>query len=305
MGVLVIGLNVISNAWLAAPFLVLLGAIGGYLVVPMNALLQHRGANLMGAGRSIAVQNFNEQACILGLGAFYTGMTRFGLSAFVAIAASACWWRDDVADPPLAHRQLPEPSGRDRAPADDRPPRQALTRRPVAGRAAVLAALALVFNALVWGTSWWPFRWLQAAGLHPLWATALIYILASAVIVAVRPRAVGQVLRTPALWVLVAAAGTTNAAFNWGVVIGDVVRVVLLFYLMPFWTVVLAHLILGERFTALRRCARCWPWPARRSCSGPRRPAARRRARPRACRCRARSPTGWAWSAASRSPSTT
>ena len=51
----------------------------------MNALLQHRGHNLMGAGRSIAVQNFNEQACILGLGAFYTGMTKFGFSAFVAI----------------------------------------------------------------------------------------------------------------------------------------------------------------------------------------------------------------------------
>ncbi len=85
MGVLVIGLNGITRPWLAAPFLILLGAIGGYLVVPMNALLQHRGANLMGAGRSIAVQNFNEQACILGLGAFYTGMTRFGLSAFTAI----------------------------------------------------------------------------------------------------------------------------------------------------------------------------------------------------------------------------
>jgi hypothetical protein len=85
MGVLVVGLNVITNVWLAAPFLILLGAIGGFLVVPMNALLQHRGANLMGAGRSIAVQNFNEQACILGLGAFYTGMTRFGLSAFASI----------------------------------------------------------------------------------------------------------------------------------------------------------------------------------------------------------------------------
>jgi hypothetical protein len=53
----------------------------------MNALLQHRGHNLMGAGRSIAVQNFNEQACILGLGAFYTGMTKFGMSAFGAITA--------------------------------------------------------------------------------------------------------------------------------------------------------------------------------------------------------------------------
>src|SRR5687767_2945199 len=98
MGVLVIGLNVIREAWVAAPFLVLLGAAGGFLVVPMNALLQHRGHNLMGAGRSIAVQNFNEQAAILGLGAFYTGMTKFGLSAFVAIAvfgvfvAATMWW---------------------------------------------------------------------------------------------------------------------------------------------------------------------------------------------------------------------
>jgi MFS transporter, LPLT family, lysophospholipid transporter len=85
MGLLVVLMNFIDNVWLAAPFLILLGALGGYLVVPMNALLQHRGHNLMGAGRSIAVQNFNEQACILALGAFYTGMTRGGLSAFGAI----------------------------------------------------------------------------------------------------------------------------------------------------------------------------------------------------------------------------
>jgi MFS transporter, LPLT family, lysophospholipid transporter len=85
MGMLVILMNFISNVWVAAPFLLALGALGGFLVVPMNALLQHRGHNLMGAGRSIAVQNFNEQACILGLGAFYTGMTKFGMSAFGAI----------------------------------------------------------------------------------------------------------------------------------------------------------------------------------------------------------------------------
>ncbi|NRF69533.1 lysophospholipid transporter LplT [Aquincola sp. S2] len=86
MGILVIGLNVIRDVWVAVPFLMLLGLAGGFLVVPMNALLQHRGHNLMGAGRSIAVQNFNEQACILGLGAFYTGMVKLGLSAFTAIA---------------------------------------------------------------------------------------------------------------------------------------------------------------------------------------------------------------------------
>ena len=75
VGLLMIGLNLITNVWVAAPFLVLLGALCGYLIVPMNALLQHRGHNLMGAGRSIAVQNFNEQACILALGALYAGMT--------------------------------------------------------------------------------------------------------------------------------------------------------------------------------------------------------------------------------------
>jgi MFS transporter, LPLT family, lysophospholipid transporter len=85
IGFLMIGLNVLTNVWVAAPFLVLLGGLCGFLIVPMNALLQHRGHNLMGAGRSIAVQNFNEQACILSLGAFYVGMTKFGLSAFGAI----------------------------------------------------------------------------------------------------------------------------------------------------------------------------------------------------------------------------
>ena len=87
MGLLIILMNYISNVWVAAPFLILLGGLGGFLVVPMNALLQHRGHNLMGAGRSIAVQNFNEQACILGLGAFYTLSTAKGLSAFGAITA--------------------------------------------------------------------------------------------------------------------------------------------------------------------------------------------------------------------------
>lgn len=86
MGLLVIGLSLIHSPWAAAPFLLTLGGIGGYLVVPMNALLYHRGANLMGAGRSLAVQNFNEQACILGFAAFYIGLTRLGLSVISAVA---------------------------------------------------------------------------------------------------------------------------------------------------------------------------------------------------------------------------
>ena len=87
MGVCVIAMNFIDNLWLAVPFLIVLGGLGGFLVVPMNALLQHRGHNLMGAGRSIAVQNLNEQLCILILGGLYTFFTSMGLSAFGAITA--------------------------------------------------------------------------------------------------------------------------------------------------------------------------------------------------------------------------
>jgi len=86
LGAAVIAINGMHSVWVAGPFLAVLGAIGGYMVVPMNALLQHRGHNLMGSGRSIAVQNFNEQAAILGVGAFYSALTRGGLSVFTSIA---------------------------------------------------------------------------------------------------------------------------------------------------------------------------------------------------------------------------
>ncbi|MCE3272085.1 MAG: putative transporter [Ramlibacter sp.] len=112
------------------------------------------------------------------------------------------------------------------------------------------AVAALVVNAFVWGVSWWPFRALQEHGLHPLWSTALIYFAAFAAFLSLRPRALAELLRTPALWLLAVAAGLTNVGFNWAVTIGDVVRVVLLFYLMPAWSLLLAWPVLGERPTA-------------------------------------------------------
>jgi drug/metabolite transporter (DMT)-like permease len=115
----------------------------------------------------------------------------------------------------------------------------------------LLPVLALLLNALTWGLSWWPFRWLEGHGLHPLWATALVYAATVVVIVAWRPAAPRQLWRARRLWWLVLAAGLTNASFNWAVTVGDVVRVVLLFYLMPLWAVLLARLLLGERLTAL------------------------------------------------------
>jgi hypothetical protein len=65
MGVGVIVMIAVRDMWLAAPLLVLVGILSGFFVVPMNALLQHRGHILMGAGHSIAVQNFNENLSIL------------------------------------------------------------------------------------------------------------------------------------------------------------------------------------------------------------------------------------------------
>lgn len=108
-----------------------------------------------------------------------------------------------------------------------------------------------MFNALVWGLSWWPFRQFEQAGLHPLWTTVILYALSLVVILASQRGAVRELLRAPGLWIVPLAAGTTNTAFNWGVATGDVVRVVLLFYLMPLWAVLLARLILGEPLTLL------------------------------------------------------
>lgn len=111
------------------------------------------------------------------------------------------------------------------------------------------AAPALLLNALVWGLSWWPLRELQGRGLHPLWSTVVVYLLAAFALLAWRPQALRQLCEERSLLILAAASGTTNAAFNWAVSIGDVVRVVLLFYLMPVWSVLLARVLLGERFT--------------------------------------------------------
>lgn len=109
------------------------------------------------------------------------------------------------------------------------------------------ASLALVFNAFVWGLSWWPFRLLDERGLHPLWASCLISALCALAVLAAH-RGVPQL---PAehrggLLALGLACGATNAAFNWGITIGEVVRVVLLFYLMPVWSLLAARFLLHE-----------------------------------------------------------
>jgi MFS family permease len=85
MGIIVIAMVFVRNVWVAIPLLIVIGALAGFFVVPMNALLQHRGHHLMGAGRSIAVQNFNENASILLMIAGYSSLIKHGVSIGIAI----------------------------------------------------------------------------------------------------------------------------------------------------------------------------------------------------------------------------
>ena len=114
-------------------------------------------------------------------------------------------------------------------------------------RAALLAIWALVFNAFIWGVSWWPLRQLQGYGLHPLWTTALVFAVVFAALLLRYLDSWRGFAAHPALWLLALASGLTNVGFNWAVTVGDVLRVVLLFYLMPAWSVLVAWLMLGEK----------------------------------------------------------
>ena len=85
MGGIVLIMNFVQHTWLAVPLLILIGALSGFFVVPMNALLQHRGHILMGAGHSIAVQNFNENLSILAMTGLYFLMIRGQWSIYLVI----------------------------------------------------------------------------------------------------------------------------------------------------------------------------------------------------------------------------
>ncbi len=108
------------------------------------------------------------------------------------------------------------------------------------------AVCLLLVNAFVWGVSWWPFRFLEERGLHALWATVIIYAVACGLILLWKPNTLSELIKRPHLVWLMLGAGMTNVCFNWAVTIGDVVRVVLLFYLMPVWSCLLARWLLKE-----------------------------------------------------------
>jgi hypothetical protein len=85
MGLIVLVMNFVHEIWMAIPLLILIGGLSGFFVVPMNALLQHRGHILMGAGHSIAVQNFNENLSILMMTSIYYLMIKMDISIYIVV----------------------------------------------------------------------------------------------------------------------------------------------------------------------------------------------------------------------------
>jgi drug/metabolite transporter (DMT)-like permease len=152
-----------------------------------------------------------------------------------------------------------------------------IARKPA--RSSLPAVLALVASAFIWGTVWWPLRQLGDLGWHPLQSSAILFSMGAVAIAIASPGSVGRLAKSKWMWVLAIASAITNASFNWGIVIGDVVRVILLFYTMPLWALLLARILLRERLTrasALRVLMAMagvaivlrpasglpWPWPA-------------------------------------------
>ncbi len=115
-----------------------------------------------------------------------------------------------------------------------------------------LAPLALVVAATTWGLVWYPYRLLEQAGLIGSVSSVLTYLVAlpPLLILVLRHR-----LAAPdelgLLLVLAVVAGWTNLAYVLAVIDGEVVRVMLLFYLAPLWTVPCARLILNERASSM------------------------------------------------------
>ena len=85
MGLAVMVIATITDWRLAMLILIVVGGMGGFFVVPMNALLQHRGHLLMGAGHSIAVQNFNENISILVMIAVYSALLAAGFNIYTVV----------------------------------------------------------------------------------------------------------------------------------------------------------------------------------------------------------------------------
>ncbi len=141
---------------------------------------------------------------------------------------------------------------------------------------------ALLFGATTWGIVWYPYRLLAKAGVDGIWSTLFTYAIALGIGVIAFPRVAWALRRAPKLAIVMGIAiGWSNLAYVLGVLEGEVMRVLLLFYLAPLWTVPLARWLLHERLDGrgavvmaiafagamimLWHPATGFPWPANRA----------------------------------------
>lgn len=109
---------------------------------------------------------------------------------------------------------------------------------------------ALVAGAVVWGTIWYPYRVLASWGVGGVWATTLTYFVALVAGAFVFRRSLRETRWGWALVGIALASGVCNAGYVLATIHGVVMRVLLLFYLAPLWTILLSRLLLGERMNA-------------------------------------------------------
>jgi drug/metabolite transporter (DMT)-like permease len=109
---------------------------------------------------------------------------------------------------------------------------------------------ALLFGAATWGVLWYPYRLLAQAGLDGIWSTVLTYAAALIAGMAIFRRDAAGLRWSPLAILMGLAVGWSNLAYVMGVLEGEVMRVLLLFYLAPLWTVPLARVLLNEKTTA-------------------------------------------------------
>lgn len=111
----------------------------------------------------------------------------------------------------------------------------------------VFAVACLLFAATLWGVFWYPLRWLESQGLQGISITFLIYTGTLIYCIPIILRYHAEFIRSPILLLLIAlSSGWCNTAFILAMLEGEVVRVILLFYLSPVWATLLARLVLKE-----------------------------------------------------------
>lgn len=111
-----------------------------------------------------------------------------------------------------------------------------------------IAVSGLLFGAACWGVIWYPYRLMQEAGISGVASSFYTYSIAAALGAMLFARHWRGLLRLPqSAWWLALAAGWTNLSYVIAIIDGEVMRVMLLFYLSPLWTLILAHFWLKER----------------------------------------------------------